>query len=126
MSKYTPGPLDRLKHHVTGAIERGEKTAVVAVVGAKHTPGPWTYGRMDELNHGSEYSWVSGPVGCIAHVYPDREPTNDLANARLIAAAPELLAACKLALEHLVITDYTIAAQYVLTEAIKKAEGRND
>lgn len=24
-------PLDRLKHHVTGAIKRGEKTAIAAV-----------------------------------------------------------------------------------------------
>ena len=31
--------LDRLKHHVTGAIERGEKKAITAMV--KHTPGPW-------------------------------------------------------------------------------------
>lgn len=29
-------PLDRLKHHVTNAIERGEKTAIVAVVPTKY------------------------------------------------------------------------------------------
>lgn len=36
-------PLDRLKHHVTGAIERGEKTAIVEKpmnTETKHTPEP--------------------------------------------------------------------------------------
>ena len=28
-------PLDRLKHHVTGAIERGEKQAILAVTSPK-------------------------------------------------------------------------------------------
>ena len=50
MSKHTPGegreptmklktnaPLDMLKHHVTGAIQRGEATAIVAQ-SSKHTP----------------------------------------------------------------------------------------
>lgn len=35
-TKHTPGPwhtkpLDKLKHHVTGAIERGEKTAIESI-----------------------------------------------------------------------------------------------
>ena len=31
MTKNNDSPLARLKHHVTGAIERGEATAIVAV-----------------------------------------------------------------------------------------------
>ncbi len=43
-------------------------------------------------------------------------------HAKLIAAAPELLMACRLALEHLKITDNTEIAQTVLMAAIKSAE----
>jgi len=57
----TKKPLERLKHHVTGAIERGEKTAIEAVV-LKHTPKP---------------------IGKYK------------ANARLIAAAPDMFEALK-------------------------------
>lgn len=50
-TKHTkPHPLELLKHHVTGAIERGEKQAIESVT-AKHTKGededqtPWcSYG----------------------------------------------------------------------------------
>jgi len=56
---------------------------------AKHTPGPW-------------HIMPRGQVGCdsfpICEVY-DADPRNDNpeqeANARLIAASPDLLAACK-------------------------------
>jgi len=34
MSKY---PIDRLKHHVTGAIERGEKEPIEAIVDEEPT-----------------------------------------------------------------------------------------
>lgn len=53
---------------------------------AKHTPGPWVV-REDARDWaiiGPEPSWVTGV---------DRRNHNAEANARLIAAAPELLAA---------------------------------
>jgi len=62
---------------------------------AKHTPGPWKVG----TNH-SAAVWAT--AGLIASVYPGEPatsaddcdgPVSD-ANARLIAAAPDLLAAC--------------------------------
>src|SRR5689334_16844975 len=39
----TPSPLDRLKYHVSGAIERGEKEPIIAQENTKmtHTPGPY-------------------------------------------------------------------------------------
>lgn len=61
----------------------------------QHTPGPW---RVAGLNVGSESNLV------VASCYRDsdesvvmRPKTNEecLANARLIAAAPDLLKACK-------------------------------
>ncbi len=53
----------------------------------RHTPGPWTTRHTDELNaaiHADEY-------GVIADVNLCRD--DGTANARLIAAAPDLLAA---------------------------------
>jgi len=51
----------------------------------KHTPGPWHW-------HDLGNDWcVSGANGDNAIVAPDRKPST--ADARLIAAAPELLAA---------------------------------
>jgi hypothetical protein len=61
----------------------------------KHTPGPWFYRRGDEWTHdvvtlhgelpdGSTNCWT------VASINKQREPEHE-ANARLIAAAPELL-----------------------------------
>ena len=52
---------------------------------SKHTPGPWKVERRSVLIPIAPYEW--------AEAYGGTE-----ANARLIAAAPELLEACKVAL----------------------------
>lgn len=60
----------------------------------KHTPGPWTYKRFCVHAQGIRIS-QSGYVGaasCSAEMAADQER---IANARLISAAPDLLAACK-------------------------------
>ena len=61
---------------------------------AKHTPGPWAVGDEERNN-------IVGPGGQVASVGPfasggaSRGDFDTMtANARLIAAAPELLAAC--------------------------------
>ena len=56
---------------------------------AKHIPGPW---------HVRVEIWATDPSILIAECCTLDGPTEALANARLIAAAPELLAACKTAL----------------------------
>jgi sigma54-dependent transcription regulator len=78
-------------------------------VSARHTPGPWV--SIDdyevsvdaESNIGNEIAawWVvgnpdvgNGEVAAILHFYGSEEARAD-ANARLIAAAPDLLAALK-------------------------------
>ena len=84
----------------------------------KHTPGPWKVTRtgndhntIQGIKNGNAKTWVSAEGGMVAHVFPCANPrrafndptlpdtTNDelepigQANASLIAAAPELLAA---------------------------------
>lgn len=111
-----------------------------------HTPGPWGIEKTKETN------WI-GPMrrsrdGKVAEIVcdtdrdgltPDAIARND-ANARLIAAAPDLLAACKAALlasmqweTALVCSDETAvhdaadaieAAATDMRAAIAKAEGR--
>lgn len=71
---------------------------------SKHTPGPWlvrefaTYNRavvqpwvMDSIPDGPNGKVVANAIACCSLTNPDCG-----ANAKLIAAAPDLLAACKL------------------------------
>ena len=74
----------------------------------KHTPGPW---RADLEDTNGHFGWSIGSIAVdhIATVYANfinssrkrgdmaQEPQNQesIANARLIAAAPDLLAACE-------------------------------
>jgi len=60
---------------------------------ATHTPGPW---RFDE----AEERVVNSDHGAIADLYARGNGDSEmLPNARLIAAAPDLLAACRLMLD---------------------------
>lgn len=89
----------------------------------KHTPGPWL---TDEMMPGDQYRYVfaaKGPIVCRVSAFAAGE-----ANARLIAAAPDLLAACKKAIAEL--DDYCADHSNVwdfyekLRSAIAKAEVR--
>jgi hypothetical protein len=65
----------------------------------KHTPGPWLYITGDEWSHSvvtEEGELPSGDMGywTVASINKNREPQHK-ANARLIAAAPELLEALR-------------------------------
>ena len=80
---------------------------------ATHTPGPWTYesdhthrqfnirmlghhiGTKDEAKH------ICTVNNLPSHVLANRDPLTAEANARLIASAPELLAALELIDSHL-------------------------
>lgn len=61
---------------------------------SQHTQGPWTLHDLDENNPGREWSIVT--TGPIAYVTTEPSDTG-IANARLIASAPELLEAIKIA-----------------------------
>lgn len=82
----------------------------------KHTPGPWL---TDEMMPGDQYRYVfaaKGPIVCRVSAFAAGE-----ANARLIAAAPDLLAACKQILR-MGYSDF--GDRLMLEEAIAKAEVR--
>jgi len=92
----------------------------------RHTPGPWTaYGRQVSGSHG-EY-----PLGIMVadcNVTPERGEVECKSNARLIAAAPELLEAAKDMLEYFDMAygehgENNSPAVIALHEAISKAEG---
>ena len=66
---------------------------------ASHTPGPWSlsdsFDRVERrVKHGDNPPLVLGIASEINSAHPDYMPrAEQIANARLIAAAPELLAA---------------------------------
>ena len=60
---------------------------------SKHTPGPWSF--YDDSNNGKTNRVEIVAIGkTVARIYHS-VPAEDLPNARLIAAAPDLLEACK-------------------------------
>jgi hypothetical protein len=86
---------------------------------AKHTPGPWIIDRNGDVNHHSYFvsdfpiAMVSGPL------------TDKAANARLIAAAPDLLEALietSSSLRQCFECDEDAADAYGITEQLKKAD----
>jgi len=90
----------------------------------KNTPGPWAFG----MPSGQIYSRVTGRHICTMNINGmDTAPEWTRADARLIAATPELLEACKSALD--IINSYSqIPAMFqacqTLQTAIAQAEGR--
>jgi hypothetical protein len=71
----------------------------------QHTPGPWIANgydvRQDALRHGGRMIAYCGPSHTPAAEYPAQCRSQDEANARLIAAAPELLNRLYLVLPYL-------------------------
>ena len=90
----------------------------------KHTPGPW-----DALSHdfGRKKVWevVAGPEDRTI-VALNWFSTNAELDAKLIAAAPDMLAACELALEDMVRWKIFGPGRNAVESAIKKAKGNGD
>ena len=84
---------------------------------SKHTPGPWRTARQNPSPTTGEWMIAGGLPGYLAEVR-DCGSGDVAANARLIAAAPELLAAC---LE--VAQGYTTRGSEMARAAIAKATG---
>jgi len=82
---------------------------------ATHTPGPWTFRGPIVF---SDFSCVASCDFGASQTVPVSEAE---ANARLIAAAPELLEACRQALFAIPTTH---GAFQTIAAAIAKAEGR--
>ena len=94
----------------------------------RHTPGPW---KSDEVRTQSGRAFRIGAAemleagkGCciIYDDYPGRPDNERAANARLIAAAPDMLAALRNFVEADAIT-FSEAIE-IAAAAISKAEGR--
>lgn len=104
---------------------------------SKHTQGPWVVGRgatvygadgyeiadaaqgphLHASHTGADGHWASTPN---AHI--ERDEDEELANANLIAAAPELLEACKACVSAQYLNAH-IRALNLANAAIAKAEG---
>lgn len=89
----------------------------------KHTAGPW---EIDYCSANRAYEIF--PVKKDGRFDIDNEvcmtADDNLSNARLIASAPELLEACKDAL-NCAITDKNLILVAILKQAIAKAEGKS-
>jgi hypothetical protein len=85
---------------------------------ANHTPGPWYVGETNTDN-GKIYSHEKMPFIATAFQGTVWSPKEWKANAKLIAAAPELLEACRQALFAIPTTH---AAFETVRAAIAKAE----
>ena len=65
---------------------------------SKHTPAPWTVSELDARGEVSEYYiFIEPGVAVIERKVETRNEGRDMANARLIAAAPAMLEALELA-----------------------------
>ena len=91
---------------------------------APHTPGPWS---VDDDWRGL-YIGEAGKVLTLARITPGRSETETLANARLMAAGPKLLAAAQRALtvlEGIALIRHEQDALADLDAAIRQAKGEN-
>ncbi len=87
------------------------------MISNKHTPGPWKLS-ANQFVKGSIYGSDSYLIASVSIGQSEYE-----ANAKLIAAAPELLAACEMALPYLELpsNEITRADFEQIKAAIKKA-----
>lgn len=92
----------------------------------KATPGPWTYEPQDGTPGHCLCAQVFGPDGnSIATVDPSQPDESEAnANARLMAAAPDMLTALKVLVNDSMFKDHPAASQMAI-DAIAKAETRN-
>lgn len=97
----------------------------------KHTPGPWkiVYGGMpNDEGFGIASNNANSPRGIVAECWPATALREDrpriAADAALIAAAPDLLAACESALDAIDGNYAEVGEQ--LRAAIAKATPRKD
>jgi hypothetical protein len=106
----------RLRHHVTGAIERGEAQAIVEIPALHKGPFPLHITQNDDhfvivTNQGNHYA-----------------KTFDPSAARLIASAPDLLSALEFLLaDYIAINGENLTGSSVpadkAREALRKAKG---
>jgi hypothetical protein len=87
----------------------------------KHTPGPWEYQDAHEMAAAVLHVDRCWEVGISAEAEGLALVPGNEANARLIAAAPDLLVACEAALNERMFKDWPDVAT-LLINAVKKAK----
>jgi hypothetical protein len=99
---------------------------------SKHTPGPWVVRQFPTARGGTIAHWILDAIPdvdgkVVANAIAVASGTNDdaEANAHLMAAAPDLLAACK-AFLCAVSPDEFLQATEMIDEAVQKAGGRGE
>ena len=92
----------------------------------KHTSGPWYIDNIQDEDFRVNISSIDSNVACAYHLSDDPVNVDDecMSNARLIAAAPELLEACKSISEWAINKDIPFDVISKIRHAIAKAEGR--
>jgi hypothetical protein len=99
---------------------------------SQHTPGPWIVTDRGS-NGGTTIRTTKGDLSAVARIYyaapyfgkmEEDSEANRQANAALIAAAPDLLEACKVALGTLNTMMDIERTRTELAAVIAKAEGR--
>jgi len=116
-------PLERLRYHVTGAIERGEGVAIVekpAAAAWNHTPGPWNWTEYNDTRaiHSADGTKIALPEVWIGNAAEESE-----ANARLIAAAPDMLETLEEIRDFWVGGDVPAELEAKMIAVIEKARG---
>lgn len=108
------------------------------MIGAKHTPPPWHLGEMDDTAASTEIvaNGRDGGTVLVADAWgrdgtqePGMSADEAIANARLIAAAPKLLAALRRLYDDVHARGYqldrsTIDAMIAADDAIREATGQ--
>lgn len=83
---------------------------------SKHTPGPWRYVRANPSPTTGEHMIGGGLPGYLAEVR-DCGSGDVAANARLIAAAPDMLAALRAIAASEPAADCTMSAEWIAAHA---------
>lgn len=94
----------------------------------KHTPGPWRF-RRDKVGYSIEIIGADGySLAGIADIRKDEHgrESEDLANARLIAAAPDMLSLLKIFVMGTADSHPDSLGRQRAMELIGKAEGRDE
>ena len=84
---------------------------------SEHTPGPWKV--IDEQN--SEWAYIDNRDESINICQVPEQDESYMLNAKLIAAAPDLLAACKIVLDNINIHHNFTHLRETMESAINKA-----
>lgn len=98
----------------------------------RHTPGPWSNERIWDTPESRIHARVEGVPMALAEVFTMRNAGEKEANARLIAAAPELLEVLRKVRDqiddpHIGVIDHRsdVALVSAIRIAVAKAEGRS-